>query len=76
MFLSSLNVPLQIDMLQKMTEIYEDDKRLLQHELETREQRLQRELSDQRCLEQRMHSVVTDIQLKWEEECVSYSEEE
>ncbi|KAE8296241.1 Kinesin-like protein KIF23 Kinesin-like protein 5 Mitotic kinesin-like protein 1 [Larimichthys crocea] len=59
----------KIDMLQKMTEIYEDDKRLLQHELETREQRLQRELSDQRCLEQRMHSVVTDIQLKWEEEC-------
>ncbi|TKS73518.1 Kinesin-like protein KIF23 [Collichthys lucidus] len=59
----------KINMLQKMTEIYEDDKRLLQHELETREQRLQRELSDKRCLEQRMHSVVTDIQLKCEEEC-------
>lgn len=59
----------KIDILQKTTKIYEDDKRLLQHELETREQRLQRELSDKRRMEQRMHGVVTDTQYKWEKEC-------
>lgn len=63
----------QIDILQKTTKIYEDDKRSLQHELETREQRLQRELSEKRRMEQRMHGAVSDTQLKWEKECVSYS---
>lgn len=61
----------QIDILQKTTKIYEDDKRSLQNELETRGQRLQRELSDKRRMEQRLHGVVTDTQLKWEKECVS-----
>lgn len=65
-------VLLQIDILQKTTKIYEDDKRSLQHELETREQRLQRELNDKRRMEQRMHGVVTDTQHKWAKECVSY----
>ncbi|XP_041794378.1 kinesin-like protein KIF23 isoform X2 [Chelmon rostratus] len=59
----------KIDILQKTAKIYEDDKRSLQQELETREQRLQRELSDKRRMEQRMHGVVTDTQLKWEKEC-------
>ncbi|XP_054632516.1 kinesin-like protein KIF23 isoform X2 [Dunckerocampus dactyliophorus] len=59
----------KIDILQKTTKIYEDDKRSLQHELETREQRLQRELSDKRRMEQRMHGAVTDTQHKWEKEC-------
>ncbi|XP_049430998.1 kinesin-like protein KIF23 isoform X2 [Epinephelus fuscoguttatus] len=59
----------KIDILQKTTKIYEDDKRSLMHELETRDQRLQRELSDKRRLEQRMHGVVTDTQYKWEKEC-------
>ncbi|XP_035521466.1 kinesin-like protein KIF23 isoform X1 [Morone saxatilis] len=59
----------KIDILQKTTKIYEDDKRSLRHELETREQRLQRELSDKRRMEQRMHGVVTDTQYKWEKEC-------
>lgn len=70
-----LTVPqlFQIDILQKTTKIYEDDKRLLQQELETREQRLQRELSDKRRMEHRMNGVVTDTQLKWERECVSGS---
>ena len=69
-----LNIVLsQIDILQKTTKIYEDDKRSLQHELETRDQRLQRELTDKRRMEQRMHGVVTDTQYKWEKECVSYS---
>ncbi|XP_049929924.1 kinesin-like protein KIF23 isoform X2 [Epinephelus moara] len=59
----------KIDILQKTTKIYEDDKRSLMHELETRDQRLQRELSDKRRMEQRMHGVVTDTQYKWEKEC-------
>ncbi|KAL7402321.1 hypothetical protein ABVT39_013137 [Epinephelus coioides] len=59
----------KIDILQKTAKIYEDDKRSLMHELETRDQRLQRELSDKRRMEQRMHGVVTDTQYKWEKEC-------
>lgn len=64
---------LQIDILQKTTKIYEDDKRSMRQELETREQRLHRELSDKKRIEQRMHGVVSDTKLKWEKECVSYS---
>lgn len=67
------NVLFQIDILQKTTKIYEDDKLSLQSELETRAQRLQRELSDKRRMEQRLHGAVTDTQLKWEKECVSQS---
>ncbi|XP_054475406.1 kinesin-like protein KIF23 isoform X2 [Anoplopoma fimbria] len=59
----------KIDILQKTTKIYEDDKRSLKYELETREQKLQRELNDKRRMEQRMHGVVTDTQYKWEKEC-------
>lgn len=62
----------QIDILQKTTKIFEDGKRSLQHELETREQRLQRELSEKRRMEQRMHGVISDTQFKWEKECVSF----
>lgn len=67
----SCMAPFQIDILQKTTKIYEDDKRSLQQELETREQRLMREQSDKRRMEQRMHGVVSDTQHKWEKECVS-----
>lgn len=63
--------PFQIDILQKTTEMYEQDKRTLQQELETREQRLHRELSERRRMEQRMQGMVTDAKLKWEKECVS-----
>ncbi|XP_074488858.1 kinesin-like protein KIF23 isoform X5 [Sebastes fasciatus] len=59
----------KIDILQKTTKIYEDDKRSLKHELETREQRLQREQCDKKRMEQRMHGVVTDTQHKWSKEC-------
>lgn len=45
----------------------------MQSELETRAQRLQRELSDKRRMEQRLHGAVTDTHLKWEKECVSQS---
>lgn len=62
---------LQIDILQKTTKVYEEDKRCLRQELETRQQRLQRELTDKRHMEQRLNGVVTDTQLKWERECVS-----
>uniref|UniRef100_A0AAX7VT36 Kinesin-like protein n=1 Tax=Astatotilapia calliptera TaxID=8154 RepID=A0AAX7VT36_ASTCA len=61
----------KIDILQKTTKIFEDDKRSLQHELETREQRLQRELSEKRRMEQRMHGVISDTQFKWEKECTT-----
>lgn len=63
--------PFQIDILQKTTEMYEQDKRTLQQELETREQRLHRELSERRRMEHRMQGMVTDAKLKWEKECVS-----
>ncbi len=62
---------LQIDILQKTTNIYEEDKRSLQHELESREQRLQREMSEKRRMETRMQGVVTDAKVQWEKECVS-----
>lgn len=50
--------------------MYEHDKRSLEQELETRAQRLQRELSERRRMEQRMQGAVTDARLKWEKECV------
>ncbi|KAK5619532.1 hypothetical protein CRENBAI_013917 [Crenichthys baileyi] len=59
----------KIDILQKTTKIYEDDKRSLQQELETRGHRLQRELSEKRRMEQRMQGMVSDTQHKWEKEC-------
>ncbi|MED6291086.1 hypothetical protein CHARACLAT_020000 [Characodon lateralis] len=59
----------KIDILQKTTKIYEDDKRSLQQELETRAHRLQRELSEKRRMEQRMQGMVSDTQHKWEKEC-------
>uniref|UniRef100_A0A8C3G7R6 Kinesin-like protein n=1 Tax=Cyclopterus lumpus TaxID=8103 RepID=A0A8C3G7R6_CYCLU len=61
----------KIDILQKTTKIYEDDKRSMKYELETREQRLQRELTDKKRMEQRMHGVVTDTQHKWAKECTA-----
>lgn len=51
--------------------MYEQDKRSLQQELETREQRLQKELTDRRRIEHRMQGMVTDANVKWEKECVS-----
>lgn len=59
----------KIDILQKTTNIYEEDKRSLQQELESREHRLQRELSDKRRMETRMQGMVCDAKLKWEKEC-------
>ncbi|KAL1007666.1 hypothetical protein UPYG_G00089890 [Umbra pygmaea] len=59
----------KIDILQKTTNIYEEDKRSLQQELESREQRLQRELSEKRRMEARMQGLVTDTKHKWEKEC-------
>lgn len=61
----------QVDILQKTTEMYEQDKRSLQQELETREQKLQKELTDRRRIEHRMQGAVSDTNAKWEKECVS-----
>lgn len=63
--------PPQVDILQKTTDMYEQDKRSLRNELETREQRLQREQAERRRMEQRMQGMVTDTKHKWEKECVS-----
>lgn len=63
--------PAQVDILQKTTEMYEQDKRSLQHELESREQRLLKELMDKRRVEHRMQGAVSDANAKWEKECVS-----
>ncbi|KAM9860460.1 kinesin-like protein KIF23 [Aulostomus maculatus] len=59
----------KIDILQKTTDTYEQDKRSLEQELETRAQRLQRELAERKRLELRMQGVVSDTRLKWEKEC-------
>lgn len=63
----------QIDLLQQATNNYEREKGTLLQELETREHRLQKELSDKRHMEQRMQGMVTDTEHKWEKECVSIS---
>ncbi|XP_051919032.1 kinesin-like protein KIF23 isoform X1 [Hippocampus zosterae] len=60
----------KIDILQKTTNMYENDKRSLEQELEARAQKLQQELVERRRMEQRMQGVVTDTKLKWEKECV------
>ncbi|XP_078097357.1 kinesin-like protein KIF23 isoform X2 [Mustelus asterias] len=59
----------KIEILQKTANIYEEDKRTLQHELDERDHKLHRELSDKRRLEQRMQGVMTDTKMKWEKEC-------
>ncbi|XP_046889817.1 kinesin-like protein KIF23 isoform X2 [Hypomesus transpacificus] len=59
----------KIDILQKTTNIYEEDKRSLQHELESREQKFLRELSEKKRMEARMQGMVSDTKQKWEKEC-------
>ncbi|XP_038563289.1 kinesin-like protein KIF23 isoform X3 [Micropterus salmoides] len=65
----STTLEYKIDILQKTTDMYEQDTRSLRQELETRDQKLQRELSERRRMEQRMQGMVTDTKLKWEKEC-------
>ncbi|XP_055076937.1 kinesin-like protein KIF23 isoform X6 [Periophthalmus magnuspinnatus] len=60
----------KIEILQKTTDMYEQDKRSLEQKLETQDQQLQKELSERRRMEQRMQGVVADTKLKWEKECV------
>ncbi|KAG9273202.1 kinesin-like protein KIF23 isoform X1 [Astyanax mexicanus] len=59
----------KIDILQKTTNIYEEDKRSLQQELDSREHRLQRELSEKKRMEARLHGMVSDEKLRWQKEC-------
>ncbi|MEE6503499.1 hypothetical protein FKM82_004841 [Ascaphus truei] len=59
----------KIDVLEKTTTIYEEDKRSLQHELENRNQKMQRQLSDKKRLETRLQGMMTESSMKWEKEC-------
>ncbi|XP_045141787.1 kinesin-like protein KIF23 [Echinops telfairi] len=59
----------KIEILEKTTTIYEEDKRHLQQELETQNQKLQRQFSDKRRLEARLQGMVTETTMKWEKEC-------
>ncbi|XP_058150397.1 kinesin-like protein KIF23 isoform X2 [Dasypus novemcinctus] len=59
----------KIEILEKTTTIYEEDKRNLQQELEAQNQKLQRQFSDKRRLEARLQGMVTETKMKWEKEC-------
>ncbi|XP_047623133.1 kinesin-like protein KIF23 isoform X3 [Phacochoerus africanus] len=59
----------KIEILEKTTTIYEEDKRSLQQELETQNQKLQRQFSDKRRLEARLQGMMTETTMKWEKEC-------
>ncbi|XP_075821716.1 kinesin-like protein KIF23 isoform X7 [Microtus pennsylvanicus] len=59
----------KIEVLEKTTTIYEEDKRNLQQELESQNQKLQRQFSDKRRLEARLQGMVTETSMKWQKEC-------
>ncbi|XP_025152024.2 kinesin-like protein KIF23 isoform X5 [Bubalus bubalis] len=59
----------KVEILEKTATIYEEDKRNLQQELETQNEKLQRQFSDKRRLEARLQGMVTETTMKWEKEC-------
>ncbi|NXJ09410.1 KIF23 protein, partial [Odontophorus gujanensis] len=59
----------KIEILEKTATIYEEDKRHLQQELESKNQKLQRQASDKRRLEARLQGMVAETTMKWEKEC-------
>ncbi|KAG8440817.1 hypothetical protein GDO86_006523 [Hymenochirus boettgeri] len=59
----------KIDILEKTTTIYEEEKRTLQQDLESQHHKLQRQLSDKRRLEARIQGMVNENAMKWEKEC-------
>ncbi|XP_031411227.1 kinesin-like protein KIF23 isoform X9 [Meleagris gallopavo] len=59
----------KIEILEKTATIYEEDKRHLQQELESKSQKLQRQASDKRRLEARLQGMVAETTMKWEKEC-------
>ncbi|NP_001088544.1 kinesin family member 23 S homeolog [Xenopus laevis] len=59
----------KIDILEKTTTIYEDEKRTIQQDLENHQQKLQRQLSDKRRLEGRLQGMMNENAMKWEKEC-------
>ncbi|KFV77424.1 Kinesin-like KIF23, partial [Struthio camelus australis] len=61
----------KIEILEKTATIYEEDKRNLQQELESKSQKLQRQASDKRRLEARLQGMVAETTMKWEKECVT-----
>ncbi|KAM6119550.1 LOW QUALITY PROTEIN: kinesin-like protein KIF23 [Pterocles gutturalis] len=61
-----LNLEYKIEILEKTTTIYEEDKRNLQQELESKSQK-SRQASDKRRLEARLQGMVAETTMKWEE---------
>ncbi|XP_018109863.1 kinesin family member 23 S homeolog isoform X3 [Xenopus laevis] len=59
----------KIDILEKTTTIYEDEKRTIQQDLENHQQKLHRQLSDKRRLEGRLQGMMNENAMKWEKEC-------
>ncbi|KAE8618580.1 hypothetical protein XENTR_v10009421 [Xenopus tropicalis] len=59
----------KIDILEKTTTIYEDEKRTMQQDLDSHQQKLQRQLSDKRRLEARLQGMMNENAMKWEKEC-------
>ncbi|XP_042680569.1 kinesin-like protein KIF23 isoform X7 [Centrocercus urophasianus] len=59
----------KVEILEKTATIYEEDKRHLQQELESKSQKLQRQVSDKRRLEARLQGMVAETTTKWEKEC-------
>nr|XP_056721738.1 kinesin-like protein KIF23 [Euleptes europaea] len=59
----------KINILEKTTAIYEEEKRNLQQELDAKGQKLQRQASEKRRLETRLQGMVTETTMKWEKEC-------
>ncbi|XP_062998920.1 kinesin-like protein KIF23 isoform X2 [Elgaria multicarinata webbii] len=59
----------KVDILEKTTAIYEEEKRNLHQELDSKSQKLQRQVSDKRRLEARLQGMVTETTQKWEKEC-------
>ncbi|KAF6130613.1 kinesin family member 23 [Phyllostomus discolor] len=59
----------KIEILEKTTTIFEEDKRNLQQELDAQNQKLQRQFSDKCRLEARLQDMVMETTMKWEKEC-------
>ncbi|KAJ7311184.1 hypothetical protein JRQ81_006792 [Phrynocephalus forsythii] len=59
----------KVDILEKTTAIYEEEKRHLHHELENKSQKLERQAFDKRRLETRLKGIATETSAKWEKEC-------
>ena len=71
-----LQFVLQVNILEKTTAIYEEEKRNLHQELESKSQKLERQTFDRQRLETRLKGIATETSAKWEKECVSMASSE